>query len=561
MICCNDRSSQMTDGTKRAPNRAMLRATGMTDADFKKSMVGVASTWSEITPCNMHIDALARAVGEGVRNAGGVSKIFGAPTVSDGIAMGHEGMKFSLVSREVIADSIETVAGAIRFDGLVAIGGCDKNMPGCMMGIARTNVPAVFVYGGTILPGTVDGQNVDIVSIFEAVGQHQAKIIDDVQLKKVECKACPGPGSCGGMYTANTMSSAIEAMGMALPYGSTTPAVSPAKLEECRLAGETVARLVRDNITPRDIMTKKAFENAYTVVLALGGSTNAVLHLLAMAQAAQVEFTLADMDRLADVVPQLADMKPGGKYLTVELHQVGGVPMVMKHLLQAGLLHGDCMTITGKTVAENLANVPDLPTNQDVVHPLSHPLTKTGPLVIFKGSLAPEGAVAKVKGITNFKQRGPAKVFECEEDTFAALERDEIQAGDVVVIRNEGPKGGPGMREMLAITSALVGKGLGKSVALITDGRFSGGTHGLVVGHVAPEAYVGGPIALVRTGDVISLDADTKMINLEVSEAELDTRRKQWQQPTPKYKQGVLRKYIQNVTSAGYGAVTDQFDN
>lgn len=561
MSCCNERSSQMTQGDKRAPNRAMLRATGMTDADFAKAMVGVASTWSEITPCNMHIDALARAVGEGVRAHDGVSKIFGAPTVSDGIAMGHEGMKFSLVSREVIADAIETVAGAIRFDGLVAIGGCDKNMPGCMMALARTNVPAVFVYGGTIMPGQVDGKDVDIVSIFEAVGQHQANTINDQQLKQVECKACPGPGSCGGMYTANTMSAAIEAMGMALPYGSTTPAISSAKLEECRTAGSTVLRLVRDHITPRDIMTKQAFENAYTVVLALGGSTNAVLHLLAMAQAAEVDFTLADMDRISDHVPQLADMKPGGKYVTVDLHRVGGVPMVMKHLLDAGWLHGDCLTITGKTVAENLRDVPSLPRDQDVVHPITAALTPAGPLVIFKGNLAPEGAVAKVKGIAKFQHRGPAKVFECEEDTFAALEHNQIVAGDVVVIRNEGPKGGPGMREMLAVTSALIGKGLGKSVALVTDGRFSGGTHGLVVGHVAPEAYVGGPIALVKNGDMITLDADTKSIQLEVSATELEQRRQQWQRPKPKYKQGVLRKYIETVTSAGYGAVTDQFDN
>jgi len=553
----------MTQGDKRAPNRAMLRATGMTDADFSKSLVGIASTWSQITPCNMHIDKLAQAAAEGVRAADGVSQIFGTLTVSDGIAMGHEGMHYSLVSREVIADSIETVAGAQRFDGLVTIGGCDKNMPGCLMALARTNVPSVFVYGGTIMPGKLDDgtttKDIDIVSIFEAVGQRQAGKINEAELKQVECKACPGPGSCGGMYTANTMSAAIEALGMALPFGSTTPAVSDQKRAECVRAGQRVVELVRLNVRPRDIMTKAAFENAFTVALALGGSTNAVLHLLAMAQAAGVDFTLQDMDRLSDQVPQLADMKPGGKYVTVDLHRVGGVPMVMKLLLKAGLLHGECMTITGKTVAENLADAPELPADQDVVHALDQALTPAGPIVILHGNLAQDGAVAKIKGISNFSHRGPAKIFECEEDTFAAIERDEIKAGDTVVIRNEGPKGGPGMREMLSVTSALIGKGLGKSVALITDGRFSGGTHGLVVGHVAPEAYVGGTIGLLRNGDIILIDAKTKTLQVELSDAELTARRLTWKQPQPKYQRGVLRKYIETVSSAGTGAVTDQF--
>lgn len=550
----------MTAGDKRAPNRAMLRATGMSDADFNKPMVGVASTWSQFTPCNMHIDKEAEQVAIGVQGVGGVSKIFGTITVSDGIAMGHEGMKYSLVSREVIADSIETVAGAIRFDGLVTIGGCDKNMPGCLMALARTNVPSVFVYGGTIMPGTVDNRDVDIVSIFEAVGQHQAKKITDDQFKTVECKACPGAGSCGGMYTANTMSAAIEALGMALPYGSTTPAVGAEKQAECRRAGEQVIWLIEHGLKPSAIMTKAAFENAFTVALALGGSTNVVLHLLAMAQAMGVDFSLADMDRISDRVPQLADMKPGGKYVTIDLHRVGGVPMVMKHLLQAGLLHGDCMTITGKTVVENVASAPDLATDQSVVHSLAQPLTPAGPIVILHGNLAPEGAVAKIKGIADFSHRGPAKIFECEEDTFAAIEQGEVKAGDTVVIRNEGPKGGPGMREMLAVTSALVGKGLGKSVALITDGRFSGGTHGLVVGHVAPEAYVGGPIGLLRDGDIIVIDAKTKLLQVELTDVELAARRQQWQHSQPKYRKGVLRKYIETVSSAGQGAVTDKFN-
>src|SRR3989344_4027718 len=488
------RSTVMTEGDSRAPNRATLRATGFKDADFEKPIVGIASTWSEVTPCNMHIDKLALAVHAGVRYAGAVPQTFGTITVSDGIAMGHEGMKYSLVSREVIADSIETVAGAERFDGIVAIGGCDKNMPGCMIAIARVNTPSIFVYGGTIMPGHLHGKDIDIVSIFEAVGQYQAKKISAKELKAVECKACPGPGSCGGMYTANTMSSAIEAMGMSLPYGSTTPAITKQKRDECTAAGGQVYELIKLGLKPRDIMTKKAFENAITVVMAVGGSTNAVLHLLAMARAAEVELTMEDFNRISDRTPLLVDMKPGGKYVTVNLHNAGGIPGVMKELLGAGLLHGDCMTVTGKTIAENLTNVKKTRSLNPVIHDVSSPVKERVQIVVMHGSLAPEGGVAKIKGIKVFSHRGPAKVFESEEDAFAALQGNMIVRGDTVVIRNEGPKGGPGMREMLSITSAIIGQGLGDSVALITDGRFSGGTYGLVVGHGAPGAYVGGPI-------------------------------------------------------------------
>ena len=549
----------MTEGDSRAPNRAMLRATGFKDADFEKPIVGIASTWSEVTPCNMHIDKLALAVHAGVRKSGAVAQTFGTITVSDGIAMGHEGMKYSLVSREVIADSIETVAGAERFDGIVAIGGCDKNMPGCMIAIARVNTPSVFVYGGTIMPGHLHGKDIDIVSIFEAVGQFQAKKISAKELKAVECKACPGPGSCGGMYTANTMSSAIEAMGMSLPYGSTTPAITKQKKDECAAAGKTVHELIKRGLKPRDIMTKEAFENAITVVMAIGGSTNAVLHLLAIASAAGVGLTMEDFNRISDRTPLLCDMKPGGKYLTVNLHKAGGIPAVMKELLDAGLLHGDCMTVTGKTVAENLKGVKKPKSITPVIHDIKDPVMKSGPLVVMHGNLAPGGSVAKIKGIKKLTHRGPAKVYEGEEAAFAALKANEIVAGDTVVIRNEGPKGGPGMREMLAVTSAIIGQGLGDSVALITDGRFSGGSYGLVIGHVAPEAYVGGPIALIKTGDIIAIDAVKKTLSVEVSEEEFAKRRKDWKQPAPRYKRGVLRKYIELVSSASVGAVTDLF--
>lgn len=551
----------MTDGDKRAPNRAMLRATGFTDEDFEKPIIGISSAWSTITPCNMHLDKLALHSQEGVTQNEGVSQIFGVPTVSDGISMGHEGMKYSLVSREVIADAIETVSGAQRFDGLVCIGGCDKNMPGSLMAISRINTPSIFVYGGTILPGKHHDEDIDIVSIFEAVGKYQAGKITEEELKDIECHACPTAGSCGGMYTANTMSSAIEALGMSLPYGSTSPGISTEKIDECKRAGAQVIELIKQNIRPSDIVTRKAFENAIVVVMALGGSTNAVLHLIAMAHSMNVELTLDDFNRLGDKTPQLTDMKPGGKYLTVDLHRVGGLPAMMRMLLDAGMLHGDCMTVTGKTVAENLKDV-KLPSKaQDVLHYLEDPVMATGPLVVLKGNLAPEGAVAKVKGLKVFDHEGPAKVFNSEEETFKAIEDDKIQPGDTIVIRYEGPKGGPGMREMLSVTSALVGKGLGHNVALITDGRFSGGTHGLVIGHVAPEAYVGGPIGLLQDGDIIKIDSKAKLLEVKLSDEELAERRKNFQKPEPRYKAGVLRKYLETVTSAMYGAVTDKFNS
>lgn len=551
----------MTDGDKRAPNRAMLRATGFTDEDFEKPIIGISSAWSQITPCNMHLDKLALHTQEGVTQNQGVSQIFGVPTVSDGISMGHEGMKYSLVSREVIADSIETVAGAQRFDGLISIGGCDKNMPGSLMAIARVNTPSIFVYGGTILPGKHHDEDIDIVSIFEAVGKFQAGKITEEEFKDIECHACPTAGSCGGMYTANTMSSAIEALGMSLPYGSTSPGISTEKIDECKKAGAQVIELIKQNIRPIDIMTRKSFENAITVVMALGGSTNAVLHLLAMAHSMNVNLTLEDFNRIGDKTPQLTDMKPGGKYLTIDLHRVGGLPAMMKMLLDAGMLHGDCKTVTGKTVAENLTDV-KLPSKaQDVLHYLDDPVMATGPIVVLKGNLAPEGAVAKVKGLKVFDHEGPAKVFNSEEETFKAIEEDKIQAGDTIVIRYEGPKGGPGMREMLSVTSALVGKGLGHNVALITDGRFSGGTHGLVIGHVAPEAYVGGAIGLLQDGDIIKIDSKAKLLEVKLSDEELAERRKNFKKPEPRYKAGVLRKYLETVTSAMYGAVTDKFNS
>lgn len=549
----------MTDGDSRAPARAMLRGTGMQDEDFEKPLIGVSSCWSEITTCNIHLDKLAVHAKTGTSENGGFGQLFNTITVSDGISMGHEGMKYSLVSREVIADSIETVAGAQRFDGLVCIGGCDKNMPGALIAMARVNVPAIFVYGGTIMPGKHHGKDIDIVSIFEAVGQYSAGKISKEDFHDIECNACPGPGSCGGMYTANTMSSAIEALGMSLPHGSTTPGISTEKIEECKAAGKQVIELIKKNITPKDIMTKKAFENAITVVMALGGSTNAVLHLIAMAHSIGVDLTIDDFNRVGEKSPQLTDMKPGGKYVTVDLHMAGGLPAVMKILLEAGLLHGDCMTVTGKTVAGNLQNIQLPSKEQDVIHHMDNPIMATGPIVILKGNLAQEGAVAKVKGLKVFDHTGPAKVFECEEDAFKAVEENKIQAGDTMVIRNEGPKGGPGMREMLAVTSALVGKGLGATVALITDGRFSGGTHGLVIGHVAPEAYVGGTIGLLKDGDIIKIDSKARLLEVQISDEELNERRQSWKQPAPKYKFGVLRKYLETVSSPMYGAVTDKF--
>jgi dihydroxy-acid dehydratase len=547
-----------TAGPGRAPNRAMLRAVGFHDDDFGRSMVGVASLFSDITPCNAHLDRLAHKVCEGVRSAGGVPQIFGAPTASDGIMMGHQGMRYSLVSREVIADSLEVVSGGMNHDGLLALGGCDKNMPGCLMAMSRLNIPSVFVYGGSILPGTgPDGSDIDIVSIFEAVGQHQAGKLDATGVHKIECEACPGPGACGGMYTANTMSSAIEAMGMSLPYDASFPAVSAAKEREAFLAGEALVRLVEKNIRPRDVITRKSLENAYTLVLALGGSTNAVLHLMAIAREAGVEWTLADFDRLGGKVPHLADLKPGGRYVMNDLHRAGGTPAVLKALLEAGFLHGDCLTVTGATLADNLKNVESVyRRKQDVVRPLERPLHPTGHLIVLHGNLAPEGAVCKVAGLKTRKISGPAKVFEGEEACFEAIQARQIKAGDVVVIRGEGPVGGPGMREMLAVTAALVGQGLGESIGLITDGRFSGGTHGLVVGHVTPEAWVGGPIALLRNGDRITIDADHKLLSVELDDTELTRRRAAWTAPRPRVARGVLAKYARCVRSASEGAVT-----
>jgi dihydroxy-acid dehydratase len=554
----NRTSRLTTEGPGRAPNRAMLRAVGFHDDDFHRPMVGVASLFSDITPCNAHLDRLVRVGREGIRAAGGVPQVFGAPTASDGIMMGHRGMRYSLVSREVIADSLEVVSGGMNHDGLLAIGGCDKNMPGCLMALARLNIPGVFVYGGSILPGTgPDGADIDIVSIFEAVGRHQAGTLDTKGVHAIECEACPGAGSCGGMYTANTMSSAIEAMGMSLPYDASYPAVSSAKERETFLAGEAVVRLVQKNLRPRDIITRTSLENAYTLVLALGGSTNAVLHLMAIAREAEVEWTLADFDRLGGKVPHLADLKPGGRYVMNDLHRAGGTPAVLRALLDAGLLHGDCLTVTGTTVAENLKEVQSIyKRKQEVVRPLERPMHPTGHLVVLHGNLAPEGAVAKVAGLKTRKLSGPARVFEGEEACFAAIQKREIKPGDMVVVRGEGPVGGPGMREMLAVTAALIGQGLGESIGLITDGRFSGGTHGLVVGHVAPEAWVGGPIALLRDGDRVTIDADAKTLSVALDEAELSRRRAAWKAPPPREKRGVLAKYARCVRSASEGAVT-----
>jgi dihydroxy-acid dehydratase len=536
----------------------MLRAVGFLDEDFDRPMIGVASLFSDITPCNAHLDRLVRKGCEGVRAGGGVPQTFGAPTASDGIMMGHQGMRYSLVSREVIADSLEVVAGGMNHDGLLAFGGCDKNMPGCVMAMARLNIPSVFVYGGSILPGTgADGGDIDIVSIFEAVGRQQAGKLNEEGVRRVECEACPGAGSCGGMYTANTMSSAIEAMGMSLRYDASFPAVSAAKERESFQAGKALVRLVEQNIRPRDIITRKSLENAYTLVLALGGSTNAVLHLMAIAREAAVEWTLADFDRLGAKVPHLADLKPGGRYVMNDLHRVGGTPAVLRALLDAGLLHGDCLTVTGATLAENLKDVASVYSRpQTVVKPLREPMHPSGHIVILHGNLAPEGAVAKVAGLKVRRLTGPARVFDGEEACFAAIEDKQIKAGDVVVIRGEGPVGGPGMREMLAVTAALVGQELGEKVGLITDGRFSGGTHGLCVGHVAPEAWVGGPLAFLKDGDLITIDADAKTLTAKLDDAEWVRRRQGWTTPAPRVARGVLAKYARTVRSASEGAVT-----
>lgn len=554
----NRRSRLTTEGIGRAPNRAMLRAVGFHDDDFSRPMIGVASLFSQITPCNAHLDRLAIRGSEGIRAGGGVPQIFGAPTATDGIMMGHQGMRYSLVSREVIADSCEVVAAGMNHDGLLAFGGCDKNMPGCIMAMVRMNIPSIFVYGGTILPGTgEDGRDIDIVSIFEAVGKHQAGKLDDEALHKVECESCPGAGACGGMYTANTMSSAIEAMGMSLPYDASYPGVSAAKERESFMSGKMLVNLINQGICPRDIVNRKSLENAVITVIALGGSTNAVLHLMAIAREADVEWTLADFDRIADKTPHLADLKPSGRYVMYDLHKVGGTPAVIKGLLDEGLLHGDCITVTGKTLAQNLENVVSIfKTNQDVLRPLSNPMHKTGHIVIMKGNLCPEGAVSKVSGLKSRQITGPAKVFEGEEACFEAIQRREVKEGDVLVIRGEGPVGGPGMREMLSITAALVGQGLGESVGLITDGRFSGGTHGMVVGHVAPESYVGGPIGIVQNGDTITIDGDKKLLHLHLEDSEIQRRQNEWKRPPLKAERGVLAKYAKCVRSASEGAIT-----
>ncbi len=543
----------VVDGVEQAPSRAMLRAVGFSEDDFNRPQIGIASTWSMVTPCNMHIGGLADAAASAASDAGGKGVVFNTISVSDGISMGTPGMRYSLVSREIIADSIEAVVGAEGFDGLVAIGGCDKNMPGCVMAMARLNRPAVFVYGGTIKPGA---KRRDIVSVFEAVGAHSGGLISDQELLEVEQTAIPGPGACGGMYTANTMASAIEAMGMSLGNSSAQEAVSETKLDDCRRASEAVMNLIREDIKPRDIMTREAFENAIAVVIALAGSTNAVLHLLAMAQEAEVSLTLDDFTRIGARVPVLADLKPSGKFLMSELIEIGGIQPLMKRMLDAGLLHGDCMTVTGKTLRENLADVDDYPDGQQIVHDFDNPIKPDSHLSILYGNVAPEGAVAKITGKEGLRFEGSARVFHSEEEALQAILDDTIKAGDVLVIRYEGPKGAPGMREMLSPTGAIMGKGLGADVALITDGRFSGGSHGFVVGHVSPEAAAGGPIALIEDGDRLTIDAETKEINVAVTAADMATRRKAWRRPASPVKRGVLAKYRNEVSSASEGAVT-----
>ncbi|SEE49650.1 dihydroxy-acid dehydratase [Pseudomonas migulae] len=549
-------SSQVVDGVERAPGRSMLRAVGFTDEDFKKPQIGIASTWAMVTPCNMHIDKLAKEAEQGANAAGAKGVIFNTITISDGIANGTEGMKYSLVSREVIADSIEVVAGCEGFDGLVTVGGCDKNMPGCLIGMARLNRPSIFVYGGTIRPGA---GHTDIISVFEAVGQNARGDINEIQVKQIEEVAIPGPGSCGGMYTANTMASAIEALGMSLPGSSSQDAVGSDKASDSFRAGQQVMELLKLDLKPRDIMTRKAFENAIRVVIALAGSTNAVLHLLAMAHAVDVELTLDDFVELGKVSPVVADLRPSGQYMMSELVAIGGIQPLMKRMLAAGMLHGDAMTVTGRTLAQNLENVADYPEGQDVILPFDRPVKKDSHLVVLRGNLSPTGAVAKITGKEGLRFEGTARVYHGEEGALAGILNGEVKAGDVIVIRYEGPKGGPGMREMLSPTSAVMGKGLGKDVALITDGRFSGGSHGFVVGHITPEAFDGGPIALIEDGDKITIDAQSRQITVDVSDAELADRKTRWVRPESKYKRGVLAKYAKTVSSASEGAVTDKY--
>ncbi|MEW6353260.1 MAG: dihydroxy-acid dehydratase [Pseudomonadota bacterium] len=554
----NRRSKVVTEGVQRSPNRAMLRAVGFTDKDFAKPIIGVANAHSTITPCNMGIGALAARAEAALKQAGAMPQVFGTITISDGISMGTEGMKYSLVSREVIADSIETVCNGQSMDGVLAIGGCDKNMPGAMIAIARLNIPAVFVYGGTIKPGHYKGRDLTIVSAFEAVGQYSAHKIDEAELLGVERHACPGAGSCGGMYTANTMSSAFEAMGMSLMYSSTMAAEDAEKADSTARSAEVLVNAVKQQILPRRILTRQAFENAISVIMAVGGSTNAVLHLLAIADAAQVPLTIDDFEAIRERVPVLCDLKPSGRYVATDLHRAGGIPQVMKMLLVHGLLHGDALTVTGQTIAEVLKDIPAEPRkDQDVIRPWSKPLYAHGHLAILKGNLAQEGAVAKITGVKNPSITGPARVFDSEEACMEAILARKIKPGDIVVIRYEGPKGGPGMREMLSPTSAIIGEGLGDSVGLITDGRFSGGTYGMVVGHVAPEAAVGGAIALVQEGDSITIDAHARLLQLNVTEDELERRRAAWRPPAPRYTKGVLAKYAKQVSSSSLGAVTD----
>jgi len=557
----NRRSKHITEGVARAPNRSMYYAMGYQESDFAKPMIGVANGHSTITPCNSGLQRLADAAVEGIRESGGNPQIFGTPTISDGMAMGTEGMKYSLVSREVIADCVETCVGGQWMDGVLVIGGCDKNMPGGMMGMLRANVPAIYVYGGTILPGHYKGQDLNIVSVFEAVGQFTAGKMSEEDFCQIERRAIPGSGSCGGMYTANTMSSAFEALGLSLPFSSTQANVHDEKVASAKESARVLVEAVKKDLKPRDIVTREAIENAVAVIMATGGSTNAVLHFLAIAHAAGVEWTIDDFERVRRKVPVLCDLKPSGKYLAVDLHRAGGIPQVMKILLKAGLLHGGCMTITGRTVAENLADVPDAPrADQDVIRPIAQPIYAEGHLAILRGNLSPEGAVAKITGLKNPSITGPARVFDDEQSALAAIMAKQIKAGDVMVLRYLGPMGGPGMPEMLAPTGALIGQGLGESVGLVTDGRFSGGTWGMVVGHVAPEAAAGGAIALVQEGDSITIDAHTLVLQLNVDDAELARRRAAWKRPEPRYRRGVLAKFAKNASSASTGAVLDRFD-
>ncbi|MEH1861825.1 MAG: dihydroxy-acid dehydratase [Nostoc sp.] len=554
----NLRSQVVTQGVQRSPNRAMLRAVGFKDEDFNKAIVGIANGYSTITPCNMGINQLAQRAEVGIKTAGAMPQVFGTITISDGISMGTEGMKYSLVSREVIADSIETACTGQSMDGVLAIGGCDKNMPGAMLAIARMNIPAIFVYGGTIKPGHYNGRDLTVVSSFEAVGQYSAGRIDDQELLEVETRACPGAGSCGGMFTANTMSSAFEAMGMSLPYSSTMAAEDAEKADSTEKSAYVLVEAIKKQILPRQIITRKSIENAISVIMAVGGSTNAVLHFLAIARAADVELTIDDFETIRARVPVLCDLKPSGKYVATDLHKAGGIPQVMKMLLVHNLLHTDSLTISGQTIAEILADIPEEPsTNQDVIRTWNNPMYPQGHLAILRGNLATEGSVAKITGVKKPVITGTARVFESEEASLDAILAGKIQAGDILVIRYEGPKGGPGMREMLAPTSAIIGAGLGDAVALITDGRFSGGTYGMVVGHVAPEAAVGGAIALVEEGDSITIDAPARLLQLNISEDELAHRRANWQPPAPRYTKGVLAKYAKLVSSSSIGAVTD----